>query len=291
MKISVITPSYNQGQFIERTIQSVLSQNIPDLEYFVMDGGSKDNTPQILEKYDSVQWVSERDEGQADAVNKGLRLASGDIIGWLNSDDVYYPGALTAVIDFFQKNPDVDVIYGDANHIDAIDQVLEPYYTEAWDIERLKNICYLCQPALFFRRSVIDRFGMLNTKLNYCMDYEYWMRLALGGAQFAHLKQVLAGSRLYAETKTLGSRKKVHKEINDMLKEKLGSVPDRWLSNYGTVMVEDDYPQWLLYGAAVMQTMAASIRWNKSFSLSLFIATTRWAIGNYKNLVTGNLSK
>ncbi|MHB1947177.1 MAG: glycosyltransferase family 2 protein [Gammaproteobacteria bacterium] len=272
MNISIITPSYNQGRFIERTIQSILSQNIPNLDYIVVDGGSSDNTIGILKKYGSqIRWLSEKDKGQTDAVNKGIKLTSGDIIGWLNSDDIYYPHALKAIYDYFTTHPEVDVIYGDANHIDENDAVLEPYYTENWDIERLKEVCYLSQPAVFFRRSVVERFGLLNENLQYCMDYEYWMRLALKGAHFAYIKQTFAGSRCYPETKTRSFRKEVHKEINDMLKNLLGRVPDRWLSNYAYAVVDTANPQpdWRRTRALAVKTMLAALHWNKWISKSL----------------------
>jgi len=280
-KVSVITPSYNQANFIERTIQSVLSQNIPRLEYVVMDGGSKDHTVDILKKYESqLQWRSEKDNGQAHAVNKGFQQTTGDIIGWLNSDDVYYPDAIKRVCEFFDSNPDIDVIYGNAYHIDIDDNIIETYYTEEWDINILKEVCYLCQPAVFFRRKVITQCGMLNDKLQYCMDYEFWLRLAKNGIRFAFIKDFLAGSRLHADTKTLGSRVKVHAEINDMLKTMYRIVPDRWLSNYAHAYVESTYPKnyspHKLRRALAIKTFTSSLLWNKKISLPLFVTTARW---------------
>jgi len=290
--ISIITPSYNQGQFIERTINSVLSQDMPDLEYFVVDGGSTDSTVEILKKYTSqLRWVSEKDRGQTDAVNKGIKATSAEIIGWLNSDDIYYPDAFKIVCEMFANNPKIDVIYGDAYHIDVDDKVLESYYTESWNIERLKEVCYLCQPAVFFRRSVIERFGLLNEDLQYCMDYEFWLRLASKGASFAHLSQVLAGSRLHEDTKTLGSRVKVHHEINDMLKVKFKRVPDRWLSNYAHAFVETGFdknqPAWRLKRAIALRTILSSLRWNKWISKSMLQQSLSWLADSLQEAALG----
>lgn len=238
-KISVITPSFNQGRFIERTIRSVLAQGYPALEYCVLDGGSTDETLTILRRYTGqIRWISEKDRGQADAINKGFRASSGEIIGWLNSDDIYYPGALAAVAARFRADPQIDLVYGAANHIDAADRVIEPYPTEPWSMSRLPETCFLCQPAVFLKRSTIGRWGSLDDTLHYCMDYEYWLRLARAGARFFYEERVLAGSRIYPETKTLGARIKMHAEINDMLRATLGEAPFKWILAYAYAVAD-----------------------------------------------------
>ncbi|ARG98729.1 glycosyltransferase family 2 protein [Legionella micdadei] len=271
MKISVITPSFNQGQFIERTLLSVANQTGGEIEHVVFDGGSTDNTQDILKSATSLKsWVSAKDKGQADAVNKGILATDGEIIGWLNSDDIYYPGAIESVLNFFKTYPEIDVVYGMADHIDIHDQPFEPYPTEPWDFERLKQVCFICQPALFFRRRVIEQHGLLDESLHYCMDYEYWLRLGKANVRFAYLRKKLAGSRLYAETKTLGAKVKVHREINDMFKKKFGKVPDRWLFNYAHAAVEakvirEQNPNKFLY-SLFLSSLWSTLYWNKKVS-------------------------
>src|SRR5919199_2301273 len=171
--ISIITPSYNQGAFVERTIRSVLSQDVPGLEYVVVDGGSRDETLYVLRRYeDRLRWTSESDRGQSDAINKGILSTTGPILGWLNSDDLYYPGALRAVLACFEQHPEADVVYGDANHVDEHDTFIDRYPTEEWSFERLRERCFISQPAAFVRRSVVERHGLLDTRVRYSMDYE-----------------------------------------------------------------------------------------------------------------------
>jgi len=245
VKVSVVTPSLNQGRFIERTLQSVAAQLAPGvaIEHVVYDGGSSDETVEILGRFGPpLRWVSRRDKGQSDAVNQGIRATDGDIVGWLNADDVYYPGAIACAAAAFAANPDVDVVYGMADHIDAEGRALEPYPTESWSLERLRETCFICQPALFFRRRVVEAHGLLDESLDFCMDYELWLRLGAAGARFSYLPEKLAGSRLHRGGKTLGSRVQVHAEIKAMFMKSQGRVPDRWVVNHAYAVLDD----WLI---------------------------------------------
>jgi glycosyltransferase involved in cell wall biosynthesis len=226
MKISIIVPSYNQALYLPATLQSLSSQRYPDLEVRVYDGGSTDGSVDVLKiSPDVFWWVSERDGGQAAAINRGLQEATGDILAFLNSDDIYFPGALARVADYFHLHPECLILYGDAQHLHADGSVMEPYYTEPWDYARLASVCYLCQPAVFWRREIIERFGLLDDRLHFAFDYEYWLRIGRH-VPFHYLQgSLLAGSRLHGETKTLSMRAKVHREILDVVLRHEGSEP------------------------------------------------------------------
>ena len=281
MKISIVTPSYNQGQFIERTLESVASQTGAEIEHVVFDGGSTDNTVDVLKAFQPpVRWVSKKDKGQTDAVNQGIRATDGEIIGWLNSDDIYYPGAISRVVQYFRDHPDVDVVYGMADHIDLVDHAFETYPSASWNFEHLKETCFICQPALFFRRRIVEKFGLLDESLNYCMDYEYWLRLGKAGVRFGYLQEKLAGSRLYADNKTLGARVKVHREINDMMKKLFGTVPDRWLFNYAHAIVEQSTSRALrptVFSLRVaIRSIASALKWNSRVSTEMLRTVYSW---------------
>lgn len=285
MKISVVTPSFNQGEFIERTLLSVASQQGVQVDHWVFDGGSTDRTVDILKGFDApLRWTSAKDGGQADAVNKGIRASDGEIVGWLNSDDVYYPDALARVHETFERHPDVDVVYGQAEHIDIDDRPFEDYPTEPWNFERLKETCFICQPALFFRRRVVEQHGLLDASLHYCMDYEYWLRLGKAGVRFAHLERKLAGSRMYEQNKTLGARVKVHREINDMFKRLFGTVPDKWLFAYAHAVTETTTdratePRRFVFRLAA-QSVGAALRWNHRMSAAMRGRLIEWVKGS-----------
>jgi glycosyltransferase involved in cell wall biosynthesis len=270
--ISIVTPSLNQGRFIERTIRSVLNQGYSPLEYVVCDGRSTDETSAILQRFSSqLRLICEPDTGQAEAVNRGIRATSGEVIGWLNSDDVYLPGALFHVAEVFAARPEVDVVYGDAQLIDADDVVLGAYYTEPWSATRLVERCILSQPAVFFRRRVVERLGLLDEHLQYCLDYEYWLRLAAHGARFLYEPRMLASMRLHPETKTLSARLAIHNELNTMFRQRLGRVPDTWLLNHAHTLVElrraQPRPVVLPYAMeVVLGALRLSWHWNRSVS-------------------------
>ncbi len=185
-RITVITPSYNQGQYIEQTIESVLSQDYPDLEYWVIDGGSTDGTVDILRRYDGrINWISERDRGQTHAINKGLARATGQVLAYLNSDDVYEPGALITVGEYFSRYPQAVWVAGKCRIVDTAGREVRraiTLYKNIWlrlgSCTVLRVLDYLSQPATFWHRKVIDKIGSFNEALRYAMDYDYSLRVA-----------------------------------------------------------------------------------------------------------------
>ncbi|WP_353861954.1 glycosyltransferase [Azospirillum formosense] len=231
--VSIVTPSFNQGVFLKRTIESVLGQTYPNIEYIVMDGGSTDESLDILRSYgDRVRWISERDKGQTDAINKGLALCSGRILAYLNSDDTLELDAIERVVQAFGEDPGVGLIYGDANYIDVNDAVTGRYATSPYSFDRLVEDCCVCQPAAFWRAEVTETVGPFDEKLNYVMDYEYWLRIAKAGFGIRHLPVVLANSRLYPETKTMSARGKIYEEVFQVSKLHAGRVSRSYVQGY-----------------------------------------------------------
>lgn len=239
-RVSIITPSLSQGAFIEETIKSVLSQDYPHIEHIIVDGGSSDNTLDILEKYgDRTTWISEPDRGQADAVNKGFRMAKGDILGWLNSDDTYNPGAIRTAVEYLTQHPEVVMVYGDAYYIDREGRITGKYSTEPFRFERLAESCIICQPTVFIRAEVFKRIGELDVNLQFCMDYDYWIRIGkcYPSAKIAYLKgRYLANSRMHSETKTFRMPERHFEESMETVKRHFGSVSHSWMCAYMNVI-------------------------------------------------------
>ena len=227
-KISVITPSFNQAPFLEETIQSVLSQGYPDLEYIVMDGGSTDGSTEIIRKYADrlADWKSAKDGGQADAIRTGFASAAGEILCWLNSDDTIAPGTLKTVGEFFAANSFVDLVYGDLNLVDAEGKYL---YT-ARPLLRLGILVYenafIPQQAMFWRRSLYERVGGVDPGLRFAMDFDLVIRFLLAGANVRKLPGVLANYRWHPTAKSSTIRDVMEMEICELVRRHLPAVAD-----------------------------------------------------------------
>ena len=202
--ISIVTPSFNQGHFIEATIRSVIDQDYPHIEHIVMDGGSTDNTLEILQRYSSrIRWVSEADKGQADAINKGLRLAAGDILAYLNSDDTYLPGAFKTVAAAFRRNPRAGLVYGDCYAVDEAGQMYGVINGHPFNVQRMiMRGEFVPQQAAFWSQEAMGTVGMFDASLHFCMDHDYFIRI---GQRFpaCYLGQPLANFRFHSTSKTM----------------------------------------------------------------------------------------
>ena len=212
--ISMVTCSYQQGKYIDATIRSVLEQNYPSLEYIVMDGGSSDETLEILQRHsDRIDyWVSEPDGGQTDALIKGFKRSRGEIMGWLCSDDLLLPDALRTVARFFDENPDVEAVYGDALWIDGFGHIIRPKREIAFSQFILRfDHNYVPQPSMFWRKSVFEKVGGLDSRFNLSMDADLWDRFAQT-TKIAHIPELLSCMRYHPEQKTRMLRANGHLE-------------------------------------------------------------------------------
>ena len=200
--VSIVTPSFNQARYLEETLRSVLEQDYPNLEYIVVDGASTDGSVEIIRKYADqlAWWVSEQDSGQAEAVNKGLSRATGEIVAWLNSDDYYLPGAISAAVSAFDKNPDVVLIYADMLAVDEHGETINVLHYQQTDLEDLLCFQIIGQPAAFFRREALEGAGKLDSSYHFLLDHHLWLRIALQG-RILHVAQTWAAARYHAEAK------------------------------------------------------------------------------------------
>ncbi len=202
--VSIVTPSLNQGAYVEETILSVKNQTYPRVEHIIIDGGSTDNTLDVIKKYDgayNMRWISEPDEGQSDAINKGWRMATGEILAYLNSDDTYMPRAVETAVRWLTDHPDVDMLYGDCSIIGKSGEVTGQY--PAADFNLAELLCgrnMIPQPAVFLRKEVLDGVGYLDTNLHRTMDYDLWARIGLK-CKVKYIPQLLASFRIYPGTK------------------------------------------------------------------------------------------
>lgn len=215
-KISIVTPSFNQGAFIEEALWSVKNQDYPTVEHIVFDGASTDRTVDILRHYsdqpgwEHLRWVSERDRGQSEALNKGFRVATGDIVGWLNSDDRYREGCFETIVRGFAKHPQADVVYGDYTWIDEIGRALRIRREIRFNrfILHYLHMLYVPTTSSFFRRRIFEENNWIDLQWDYAMDYEFVVRLAQKGYTFQHTRGLLADFRVHGASKSVAFRKK-----------------------------------------------------------------------------------
>jgi len=228
--VSIVTPSYNQGRFIEDTILSVKNQDYPNIEHIIVDGGSTDNTLDILKKYEgtyNMRWISRSDRGQADAVNRGFKMARGKIIGWLNSDDVFFTkDVVSFIVKRFEEFGDsADVIYGNSVVIDENKRILKFVQTVPWhSFSRLLRANYIEQPSVFLRKKVVQKFK-LDVNIDLPMDYEYWLRLSKNGVKFKYVNKILSAERWHSAAKSIKRKEEMRKEVRK-LRERYGQKFD-----------------------------------------------------------------
>ena len=222
-KITVITPSFNQAAYLEKTIQSILNQNYPNLEYIIIDGGSTDGSVDIIKRYASklAYWVSEPDEGQSHAINKGLMKSTGDWVCWQNSDDIFYPNSFQYVAQVIQKMPKLEFIIGDINLIDENDKLIRPMcYVKPTYQSLIAEGMVLTNQAAFWKRCVHNDIGWLDENLHYGFDYEWFLRLLKHTKQSWHISKTIGALRYHSETKTSLNQVKFQEEFGIILEGK-----------------------------------------------------------------------
>ncbi len=213
--VSIVTPSFNQAPYLEAAIESVLSQDYPRLETIIIDGGSTDGSLEIIRRYARrlAHWSSEPDSGQTEAINKGFTRATGDVLAWLNSDDLYRPGAVRQAVEFLERHPEVGMVYGDADYVDESGKVIGRFAARQTSLARLRRgYVHIPQQASFFRASLWRLVGPLDPTFYFAMDYDLWVRIA-SLSPVAHVPRTWAGFRLHRDAKTLAAASRCWPEM------------------------------------------------------------------------------
>lgn len=292
--ISVVTPSFNQGAYLKQAIVSVLQQNKASFDYFIVDGKSSDSSLDVIRQYSNVvNWISEKDSGPAEAINKGFSLSSGNILYWLNADDIIFEGVFEKVIHFFDEYHDIDVIYGDAVYLDEFGNKIGMYPTEAWNWSRMKQTCIISQPAAFFRRKIFDQLGPLNITTR-IMDYDFWLRLGVNEVKFLHVPELFAGMRRHNQAFSINQRLELHRQANEVTRTLLGYTPGTWLIGWGCAYAEKIglRPGTLahVFLGKLLLPIIGSLRWNGFIHIDLLQSTFKNAIKAAKNrTITPNI--
>ena len=226
--VSVVTPVMNQVEYIEEAICSVLEQEYPHIEYIVVDGGSTDGTLEILQNYgDKIRWLSEPDNGQSEAINKGLRMAKGQILAWLcGADDLYMPYTVRRVVEYMQEHPDVAMVHGPGQYVDPEGNVIMTRRGGDFGLDKLISVNTIMDPSVFFRREVLDQVGFFDESLHYVMGWEYWVRVAMAGLKIDYIPdRVLAQAREHSDSKTIKYKERFWQERFRVFDDIFGS-PD-----------------------------------------------------------------
>lgn len=241
---TIVTPSFNQGQYIEQTIQSVLSQEGDfSIDYIIADGGSTDATVEIIQKYDELlkkgiypikcrgielRWWSRKDSGQSDAINQGFRLAKGHVVAWINSDDFYEPGAFQKAFDIFDTKPNTDLVYGSGYFLREETGIKTFHEINPTDFKHLLFTgCNIFQPSTFMKHSTVKKLGYLDENLRYVMDYDLWLKMFMNNGNAVVEKMGLATFRFQTESKTVSQADEFPKEIHTLMKRYGGHVIDK----------------------------------------------------------------
>ena len=273
--LSIVTPSFNQGLFIKEAIESVAYQRFPNVEHVIIDGGSKDKTVNILRQcsevpaWQHVKWSSEPDGGQSEALNRGFRQATGDLIGWLNSDDRYRPGSFECVRRAFAENPNIDVIYGDYALIDEAGHVLKVKREIEFNRFVLKyhRVLYIATTATFFRRRIFAEGNWLDEGLHYAMDFDFFVRLVGAGYRFKHIPALLADMRVHPASKSCAVSEVMLKEHESLMYA------------HSQISKKLRFP-WLQRAAfAGAQTVAATMRYSEKMARGYYRATPARVFG------------
>lgn len=267
--VSIVTPSYNYAPFLVECIESVLAQDYPRIEYIVMDGGSTDETPAILRRYqDRIATISSApDLGQSHAISRGLEGASGEIFAFLNADDAYLPGAVSAAVGALLAHPKAGVVYGNAFHVAEDGTSVAAYPTRDFDREALKRSCYICQPAAFITRAAFERAGGMDPSLHYVLDYDLLIRLAAEN-DFLRIDSYLAKSRVHRGSKSVSDRRAFYREVFATLLRHYSYVPYEWVQGYASYLVDgkDQFftpPRHSIVSASLCLLIGSSINWRR----------------------------
>jgi glycosyltransferase involved in cell wall biosynthesis len=218
--VSIVTPSYNQAQFLEETICSVIRQDYEAIEYIVIDGGSTDGSLEIIKRYKEqlAYWISEPDKGQVDAINKGLRMAKGDIVAWINSDDLYMAGAVREAVETLQKNPEVGMVYGDGIMVDAEGNLLDRHTYRTYSVLDLLCFEVLLQPTVFMRREILERVGYLSEAYDLILDHDLWIKIA-AYTPILHVPSFWAVERTHESAKTIAQASTFVREAEKLIEK------------------------------------------------------------------------